>query len=274
MKWGYLMLLLALLVTFLSVSSLLVKAGYLTATSEPGPEGTTFTIFWRQGFGSGMVYFFNGADYGTRTLNLGPNSCNLAGTVGNSRAIHVSVNADASGPYTPDAVVRCDICGCEDVPNTNFRCRTASGALQYSCEECDACISNPCPSGQTCTHVTCTERTCSGCDSVVCESQTTSWSSWSSCDAPIAMCGTTSGQERRTRTVYSCSSSGNCVGNLETQYQACTRSNGGCTGRWDCTGSCASYVSGTCTGYSCGYSCSGGTCVQSCSTSMMVCEIG
>lgn len=158
-------------IVFVVLFSSMVYAGYLTATRTVGDTGTTFTIQWRQGFGSGTVFFQNGAVYGSRTLNLGPNSCYVAGLPGNNRAIHVNIAADATGPYTPDAVVRCDLCGCEDNPNTNFRCITTSGTTQYRCVECDACDSNPCThSWQDCNHVDCTTRTCT-CDNVRCSNQ-------------------------------------------------------------------------------------------------------
>jgi hypothetical protein len=43
------------------VMVLSVDGGYMTATQTVGEGGTTFTIQWRQGFGAGTVYFFNGA---------------------------------------------------------------------------------------------------------------------------------------------------------------------------------------------------------------------
>ena len=257
----------------LSMSVVIVQAGYLTATREEVADGTRFTIFWRQGCGDNCrVEYLSGGLFGFRNLALGPNSCNMGAGAGNTRAIHCLIGSDATGPNTPDAVVNCNRCPCEDSPGTHFNC-LASGI----CDECFPCNTFPCPSGQTCTHVTCTVRTCSGCDSIVCESQTTSWGPWSECDAPSGTalpgnsCGPTSGTETRSRTVYSCVGA-DCVGSTETESRSCSGYIG-CSGRWDCTGSCASYVSGACTGYSCGYSCSSGTCAQSCDLGMMSCIV-
>jgi hypothetical protein len=104
---------------------------------------------------------------------LGPNACNSAGIQGNDRAIHISIHSDASGPYIPDAVVRCDICGCEDELNKNFRCLGSSAEPPYRCEQCDACFTYPCRhTWQDCTHLTCTTRNCT-CNDVKCEALST-----------------------------------------------------------------------------------------------------
>jgi hypothetical protein len=159
-------------VFILGISQVAVEAGFLNATSAETAAGTTFTLSWSQGFNSGTVYYYRNAFTSSRVaspliasnLNLGPNSCNINGQLGNMRAIHVQPAADAGGPYVPDAVINCDICPCEPGdPETNFTCVRTLTADQYSCLECNGC-SRPgrpaCPAGTICRHQTCTTNTC------------------------------------------------------------------------------------------------------------------
>jgi len=224
--------LLSLIILALTFSSL-VEAGYLTATSSPSSGGTTFTIQWRQGFNSGMVYYFNGDNYLSFSgLNLGPNACYKQGR-GDTYAIHANISADASGPYSPDAVVRCDLCDCESRPNTDFLCRKSAGDMQYRCEACDACVPDPCTEWyESCTHIDCFTSKCD-CDPDKCDRER----DWSECNYNTGgkSCGTFSGT--KTRDVRSCTLSGTCEWDVESN--SCTETLS-CSGGLECCsdGSC------------------------------------
>ncbi|MFT4309634.1 MAG: hypothetical protein ACMXYL_04050 [Candidatus Woesearchaeota archaeon] len=145
-----------------------VHAGYLTGSRSVGPDGTTFTLSWFQGCGPGTrVEYLSGTVYrSSMNLNLGPNSCNVGGTLGNNRAVHCLIGSDVGRTSALDAVVNCDECPCEPVPGTNYNCNNVSGR----CIACDAC---PCDEDwEDCEHLTCTTRNCT-CNDDKCEAKST-----------------------------------------------------------------------------------------------------
>jgi hypothetical protein len=210
------------IVVAMSVSVIMVSAGYMTATSSVGSGGTTFTIFWHQGCGPNCdVRWSDGTSFESVDLLMGPNSCNINGALGNMRAIHCLIGSDAGSTSEIDAMVNCNTCHCEPDPGTYFECEEARGR----CIDCDACDPNPCGSFETCTHLTCSTYSCD-CDDDLCWSNTP----WvCTANDPGLECGTVAGteirDERRCR-------SGACT--WESRSRSCSVNLGSCPLGYDC----------------------------------------
>jgi hypothetical protein len=121
---------------------------------------------WYQGVERATIYFTNGETYRTMMVLRGPNQCFTIGADGNDRAILIEPESDDRGPYQPDAIVDCRICGCEDEPGTRFTC-----ASDGRCEACDPCSSTVCDDGELCVRHNCDAAVCT-CDPIICSGST------------------------------------------------------------------------------------------------------
>lgn len=150
---------LAAIVVFSIVS---VHAGLLVIDTSFS-NGTILSASWLQGVAKSNVHYVDGTIYRQNmTIISGPNRCFVYGADGNDRAILIEPQSDDRGPQSPDAVVDCRICGCEDNPGTRFTC-TSSGA----CASCDPCASETCNAGEICVRETCSDSNCI-CDPIQC----------------------------------------------------------------------------------------------------------
>ena len=140
-----------------------VQAGVLVIDTE-APQ---IHVGWIQGVERSTVHFTNHEVYRyNMTLMSGPNQCFVIGADGNDRAILIEPESDDIGPFTPDAIVDCRICGCEDSSNTRFTCRSDG-----RCVACDPCSDLTCGDGEVCIRSTCDTAACS-CDPVLCSGRT------------------------------------------------------------------------------------------------------
>lgn len=156
------------IIALLLVSVATVHAGVLIVEHFEG-NGTRVTAVWKQGAGTTTVRYLDGRVYERNmTIDSGPNGCFAIGADGNDHAIYLPTTSDASGPVTPDAIVDCQKCGCENTPNTRYRC-TNDG----SCAACDPCAGDACGTGNTCLRISCSQKQCS-CDPVACSGYTCS----------------------------------------------------------------------------------------------------
>ena len=99
-------------------------------------------------------------------LHTGPNQCFLLGADGNDHAIFITPQSDDSGPHTPDAIVDCRLCGCEQVAGIRFTCEENG-----RCTPCDPCAQTECRTGEICVRDTCTQTRCV-CDALTCSGTT------------------------------------------------------------------------------------------------------
>ncbi|MFT4309264.1 MAG: hypothetical protein ACMXYL_02140 [Candidatus Woesearchaeota archaeon] len=109
-----------LLVLFVLFSGV-VYAGVLTGTRSVGPEGTTFTLYYRQGC--------NEPGRGT----LGPNQCHA------TKPLHCPIDSVGSTSFLHN----CSFCGCD----MHYNC----SALGTVCDACDDPCDDACESYETCT---------------------------------------------------------------------------------------------------------------------------
>ena len=155
------MRLVALTIVFLAIVS--VHAGVLLIEAD----APRLTVTWLQGVERSTVHYANMEVYRRNmTLMAGPNQCFVIGADGNDRAIYITPESDDIGPRSPDAIVDCRICGCEDQPDTRFTCRSDG-----RCQPCDPCGAAACSDGEVCIRENCDTATCT-CDPVLCSGST------------------------------------------------------------------------------------------------------
>lgn len=156
------------IIALLLVSVATVHAGVLIVEHFDG-NGTRVSAIWEQGAGTTTVRYLDGHVYRQNmTLDSGPNGCFAVGADGNDHAIYLPTTSDAQGPVSPDAIVDCSRCGCEQTPGTRFTCRSDG-----TCAPCDPCAGNACGNGNSCRRVSCGVKQCA-CDPVACSGYTCS----------------------------------------------------------------------------------------------------